>query len=446
MMQLKKLETHGLSATIATINYNRDKRLRGDEWHFRYEKNMATVEEAIHFLQALYHSEASQESILSIGLSGTLPDLPAIYWCELLKGCGYRDELYTKCYAKANGDSFSLMTNVLGNDQEQQTLQQLCEGIEKHAQATYLSATILDNDNAYQHILFKIERSGQYYRITEFATNRKMPNYCRFAVQKVYYAKSMASLTQAVDIILTESISLSEFIQGKKPTQAVDAIRLDFLDDVSFYQHSALTKAVSGLLVAGLAKSLFPLSLLKSVVDQFGASDVLSSDAYCRENQLMRLLSQVRLDACSAPDVRCNETNVTLFPREVLSTIDPAVVAKYPIVQGIDPRMPHDTFHQPYEVVGITHGSYFRDMCEEDIYRVVDKINGLLQDQEAREQQESEYYSYTTITADNLPLLSGHSLGTIGIKGVVAKKDIPQYTPVLFKQQYAEQDRQKPIA
>jgi|GEM_PF-2468839 len=438
-MQLHTLEPSKSSIAIATINNHHNKRLRSNSECRRLADDVSNVKEAIQFLETLSQSAVSQELILTTGLSGALPDLPPIYWYDLLGNSGEKDDRYITCYAKADNVTSTLVDDVFASHQRRQTTEKVYWDILQGAQAVYLSATVLDNHHHYQHVLFFLDRAGEEYRITEFATNRKMSNHFRFAVQKVYYAKNMTLLMQAVDTILTESISLCDFIAGEKPSGAIDAVCLDFLEESSFCQNTVLSRQVSGLAVTGLAKRLFPLSLLHNVITEPEPNDLLSSEAYRQDNQLMHLLTRVRLHVSSAPDVRCNQGKVTLLPREVSSRIHPEAMAKYPIVQGLDPRMPNETFSQPYAVTEITHCSHVAVIASEDLDSIMSNIDEMLQNQTLRERNECEYYDYTTITSDNLPSGLEHDVGTLGIQGVVAKKDIPQYTPVIYKQQYAEQ-------
>lgn len=113
-------------------------------------------------------------------------------------------------------------------------------------------------------------------------------------------------------------------------------------------------------------------------------------------------------------------------------------MAQRPIVQSqYNPKEKHPTLPQPRKI----NISVLKKKIPNEELRdtLAENLNKILDNDETRRIHELKYFELATIEEKHLSTLSagaqkGH--GTLGIRGVVAKEDIPAGTPIIYGAQY----------
>jgi len=407
--------------------------------NFNYEEmNFIDIYEKIQNIFTFENNIDICSYIIDLSVNQDVCDLPAMCWHPLIANITSIPDVKSDHYIKKENSGLLFVDF----EKELSSKEDILKKIGVKGKKIYLSFIEKAAEHKHQHSLFTVENIGEKYRIIEYNTNKKMGTNISFCVNQTLYAKNKDDIVKFLDIILQSSIGFFDFLNKKASHLPIDLHKkLSFLERGHSSVGKYISQGPSGLASILTCQKIVSVSMMDEFLQSSDPQRILHSEDNTQDSSIIDLASKVRLNILGEPTVtQLDNGSQLIAPTPLTVLIDNGVLSSYPVVQGIEPSLPHLTFNQPYKVTAITRALHWEGVSDEDLTLLGKKINALLQSQTLMCSHEEKYYQYQMITKKNLPDDIDLSNSTLGINGVVAKIDIPQYTPLIMKQQYAEKD------
>ena len=382
--------------------------------------------------------------IFGLVMRKNLPDFPAICWHPFVSACtGSNSEHH---YIKYKKDDDFFVNKVFSKNRSCFRSKDILNSLEKNDSVVHISYVYLGYSEELKNSLFKIERTDDFFRITEYDANKITFGNSAFSIIQTFYASSRVQVESLLDLLLNSSLDFLSFKSGQVNSRPSTSFFSN--EDVSFLEkgHCSRGKAISahesGIGALLLAVNAVSVDFLCHLMSTPNMRDFIKSEENKQNICQKEMARKVRLDVNGSPDER--KDGSTPSSRTISCNINPVKMSRYPVIQGFDPRLPHPVFKEPYKVIRMTHGNNYDSISKDEIPRLIRIVNRIVQNPDIRENYENKYYRYEQIKPNNIKN-NGYEY-TLGINGVTAKIDIPKFTPLIYKHQYAEKGSKEHVA
>jgi len=400
--------------------------------------------EKIHYFHKNKPHSHIANRITKLAISEKLPDYPPIYWQPFVN---HSNAINNHHYIKLRqGDNF-FYNQTFSESKEQFSSKGICDILENVSDTIYLSYINSNSgDIGTSYSLFKFEKNNGFYRVTEYNPYKKNLDGQLCSTVQTFYINCRTLLESLLISLSDNSLGFKDLNEEKiRLNNAFNSEHFSFLENGHTSIGNAITSHTSGISALLMAFNIVSEDFVTYLNNMEDVDTFINSEENKKHLRIKGMSREVRLDVAVTPckRVQSQENNI-VYPGTISSYINPEKMCSYPVVQGLDPRLPHSCFQQPYKITRLINGGHYQSISHAQMADIARQINQFLEKPSIREDYEKKYYSYEKITDKHIK--NNQYNFTLGINGVTAKVNIPKFTPLIYKHQYAKQGSDEHLA